>query len=290
MTYELALLTEQASTAHWGWTIAFFLWFIGLAGMCLFLNFWVRSKLVLVASTVSAIVGTLFVVSHLGRILNLPLALVKSIVTGRFNGGSWMFIGICLLTVLCIACCVQLLLAWKSAEKAEALLNNRALLVFNAALGFAATAYSGFLLTQAEGVALWNTAVLPVLWIASGLSCAVGLVEILESRRRLPHAGWIGTTAVLAHLGEAFILFAFVHVAIATGTSGAVAGAESLVGGENALLFWGGAVGLGLVVPFALGFVRSDAAKLAAGSAAILGALFLRASVLFASVYDPVIF
>lgn len=170
MTYELALLTEQASTAHWGWTIAFFLWFIGLAGMGLFLNFWVRSKLVLVASTVSAIVGTLFVVSHLGRMLNLPLALVKSIVTGRFNGGSWMFIGICLLTVLCIACCVQLLLAWKSAEKAEALLNNHALLVFNAALGFAATAYSGFLLTQAEGVALWNTAVLPVLWIASGLS------------------------------------------------------------------------------------------------------------------------
>ncbi|MFR6359686.1 MAG: NrfD/PsrC family molybdoenzyme membrane anchor subunit [Sutterella wadsworthensis] len=152
---------------------------------------------------------------------------MKSIVTGRFNGGSWMFIGICLLTVLCIACCVQLLLAWKSAEKAEALLNNHALLVFNAALGFAATAYSGFLLTQAEGVALWNTAVLPVLWIASGLSCAVGLVEILESRRRLPHAGWIGTTAVLAHLGEAFILFAFVHVAIATGTPGAVAGAES---------------------------------------------------------------
>lgn len=193
---------------------------------------------------------------------------------------------ICLLTVLCIACCV----AWKSAEKAEALLNNRALLVFNAALGFAATAYSGFLLTQAEGVALWNMAVLPVLWIASGLSCAVGLVEILESRGRLPHAGWTGTTAMLAHLSEAFILFAFVHVAIATGTPNAVAGAESLVGGENALLFWGGAVGLGLLVPFALGLVKSDAAKLAAGSAAILGALFLRASVLVAGVYDPVIF
>ena len=193
---------------------------------------------------------------------------------------------ICLLTVLCIACCV----AWKSAEKAEALLNNRALLVFNAALGFATTAYSGFLLTQAEGVALWNTAVLPVRWIASGLSCAVGLVEILESRGRLPHAGWTGTTAMLAHLSEAFILFAFVHVAIATGTPNAVAGAESLVGGENALLFWGGAVGLGLLVPFALGLVKSDAAKLAAGSAAILGALFLRASVLVAGVYDPMIF
>lgn len=290
MTYEFALLTEQASTAHWGWTIAFFLWFIGLAGMGLFLNFWVRSKLVLLASTVAAIAGTLFVVSHLGRMLNLPLALLKSIATGRFNGTSWMFIGICLLTVLCIACCLQLLAVWKSPQKAEALLNSRALLVFNAALGFAATAYSGFLLTQAEGIALWNTAVLPVLWIASGLSCAVGLVEILESRGRLPHASWVGTTATLAHLGEAFVLFAFVHVALAAGTPGAVTGAASLVSGDNALLFWGGAVGLGLVFPFALGFVKSDAAKLAAGSAAILGALFLRASVLFAGVFDPVIF
>lgn len=131
MTYEFALLTEQASTAHWGWTIAFFLWFIGLAGMGLFLNFWVRSKLVLLASTLAAIAGTLFVVSHLGRMLNLPLALLKSIATGRFNGTSWMFIGICLLTVLCIACCLQLLAVWKSPQKAEALLKNRALLVFN---------------------------------------------------------------------------------------------------------------------------------------------------------------
>lgn len=290
MTYEFALLTEQASTAHWGWTIAFFLWFIGLAGMGLFLNYWVRSKLVLLASTAGAIIGTLFVVSHLGRMLNLPMALLKSIFTGRFNGGSWMFIGICLLAVLCIACCLQLLLAWKPSEKAEAILNNRGILLFNAALGFAATAYSGFLLTQAAGVALWNTAVLPVLWIASGLSCAVGLIEILESRGKLPHAAWTGTTATLAHLGEAFVLFAFVHVALATGTPGAVAGARSLVSGANSMLFWGGAVGLGLAVPFALGFVKSDSMKLAAGSAAILGALFLRASVLFAGVYDPIIF
>ena len=80
------------------------------------------------------------------------------------------------------------------------------------------------------------------------------------------------------------------HVALATGTPGAVAGARSLVSGANSMLFWGGAVGLGLAVPFALGFVKSDSMKLAAGSAAILGALFLRASVLFAGVYDPIIF
>ena len=38
MTYEMIDLTRQAATSHWGWTIAFFLWFVGLAGMGLFLN------------------------------------------------------------------------------------------------------------------------------------------------------------------------------------------------------------------------------------------------------------
>lgn len=48
MTYEFVTLTNQVTTAQWGWTIALFLWFIGLAGMSLVLNVWLRSKLVLV--------------------------------------------------------------------------------------------------------------------------------------------------------------------------------------------------------------------------------------------------
>lgn len=35
MTYEFVTLTNQVTTAQWGWTIALFLWFIGLAGMSL---------------------------------------------------------------------------------------------------------------------------------------------------------------------------------------------------------------------------------------------------------------
>ena len=50
MTYEFVTLTNQVTTAQWGWTIALFLWFIGLAGMSLVLNVWLRSKLVLVIS------------------------------------------------------------------------------------------------------------------------------------------------------------------------------------------------------------------------------------------------
>lgn len=287
MTYEMIDLTRQAATSHWGWTIAFFLWFVGLAGMGLFLNYWLKSKRVFFICTVSAILGTLLVVSHLARMLNLPMAVINSLLEWKFNFTSWMFIGICILSVLCIATVV---VSWLLSKGRDELLSGPPAL-FNAALGVAATAYSGFLLTQAAGVPLWNTAALPVLWIASGLACAVGLVEVLTAANRLEggHRSWVPTTATLVHIGEAFVLFAFVQAAF-FGTPGANAGANALWSGSEAMLFWGGAVGLGIVVPMILSAVKNHTAALAGGVCALVGALCLRASVLFAGYFEPIIF
>ena len=41
---ELTSFTPQLQAAHWGWTIAIFLWLVGLAGMGFFLNYWIRQK------------------------------------------------------------------------------------------------------------------------------------------------------------------------------------------------------------------------------------------------------
>ena len=72
-----------------------------------------------------------------------------------------MFIGICILAVLCVVTVLQVWLM----TKGSALGMRCGLLAFDAVLGVAATAYSGFLLTQAVGVPLWTTAAIPVLWI-----------------------------------------------------------------------------------------------------------------------------
>lgn len=289
MTYEFVELTSQAATAHWGWTIAFFLWFVGLAGMSLFLNWWLRSKRVFYVATVSAVVGTLLVVSHLARMLNLPRAAINALIEWKFNFGSWMFIGICILAVLCVLTVIQAWGMMKNARWAD----STGLLMIDAILGVAATAYSGFLLTQAVGVSLWTTASLPILWIFSGLACAVGLAEILASTGQLEtgHPKWLGSAANGVHIGEAFVIFAFVQVAL-SGTPGAVAGAESLLTGANATLFLGGALGLGIVIPLLIGlFMKaSKSLVLLGGVCAIAGALALRAAVLFAGYYDPVIF
>ena len=143
------------------------------------------------------------------------------------------------------------------------------------------------------GRLLWTTAVLPVLWIFSGLACAVGLAEILASTGKLEtgHPHWLPSAANGVHIGEAFVIFAFVQVALA-GTPGAAAGAQSLLSGDNAGLFLGGAVGVGILVPFLIGlFMKSSKGMVALGGVcALCGALALRAAVLFAGYFDPVIF
>ena len=293
MTADMLNLTQQVATSHWGWTIALFLWFVGLSGMSLTLNFWLRSKKVLLLATVAGVAGTLLVVSHLTRLLNLPFAAINALMEGSLNFGSWMFLGICILAVLCIATVIESFLVLSAEKKGvPTCVGCCGVAWFNAILGVAATAYSGFLLTQAAGVALWNTAALPVLWILSGLACAFGLVEMLESGKQLdvhaPHG--LTTAADVAHIAEALVLFAFVQSAF-SGTPGAAAGAEALVTGAQATLFWGGAVFVGIVVPLVMNRIGKSLPNLGliTGVAAIVGALALRAAILFAGYFDPVL-
>ena len=46
-------LTPQLAAAHWGWTIAFFLWFIGLSGMLMALFYFVRDKRIALVSFIA---------------------------------------------------------------------------------------------------------------------------------------------------------------------------------------------------------------------------------------------
>ena len=41
---DLSDFTAQVQAAHWGWTIALFLWLVGLSGMGMFLNNWLTTR------------------------------------------------------------------------------------------------------------------------------------------------------------------------------------------------------------------------------------------------------
>lgn len=284
------LFTAQVQVAHWGWTIAFFLWLVGLSGMGMFLNAWLRKKTLVYVCTAAAIVGTLLVMSHLTRILNLPMAAINSLLAMSFNFTSWMFIGICLLVVQCVATLFVSLVearllftgAWARTLVDHPLVNG-----ILAACGVAVTIYSGFLLTQAVGVTFWNTALIPVLWIISGLASALGVIELIDLKEgNVPH--WTHQADLWVELAELFALFSLVHVGWSSVSEAARMGAHALLCGDAALLFWVGAIGCGILVPLAVRlFLKNRSVAGVAAILAIFGALALRAAVLFAGYYEP---
>lgn len=284
------LFTSQVQVAHWGWTIALFLWLVGLSGMGMFLNAWLRRRTLVYVCTAAAIVGTLLVMSHLTRILNLPFAAFNSLLAMSFNFTSWMFIGICLLVVQCVATLFVSLVEAKilvRGDWARRLVDHPLMNAGLAACGVAVTIYSGFLLTQAVGVTFWNTALIPVLWIISGMASAFGVIELIDLKTA-GAAHWTHRAALWVEVAELIALFSLVHVASSSVSDAARAGAASLLSGDASMLFWVGAVGCGVLVPMVVRLLTKNRALSAlAAVLAVLGALSLRAAVLFAGYYEP---
>ena len=290
---EFTNLMPQIQSANLGWSIAFFLWFVGLSGMGMFLNNWVREKALVYVCTAASFLGTLLVVSHLARLTNLPMAAINSLLAGSLNFGSWMLIGMCLLSIQCIGTLFYSLALAGVFPGFKKLVLGSGYNHMMAVAGVAVTIYSGFLLTQAVGVTLWNTALIPLLWIMSGMASSISSIEILMVSGKLPKEKvfWSRRTALWVEVAELFTIFAFVHVALSSTSAAARVGAEALIGGPWSTMFWAGVVVFGSIVPLSINLVtRNHAALVVSAVLGLAGALMLRASVLFAGYYEPIIF
>ncbi|GAW31060.1 NrfD/PsrC family molybdoenzyme membrane anchor subunit [Carboxydocella sp. JDF658] len=148
-------------------------------------------------------------------------------------------------------------LVWKKQELPRWLVTTGNLL----ALGTAG--YTGLLIGVVNTVPLWNTAVLPVLFLVSALSTGMaaavitalwldgGIIGQLQGIKKV-HLGLL--------IGELILLFFLVYV---TGTSSDVArqSVDLLLTGKFAALFWGGLIGLGLVLPLLIEWWEMGNAK-----------------------------
>jgi len=292
----------QVDIAHWGWTIVWFLWFVGIAGMGSVAYFFVRKAALSYVVFGSLVLGLLFVVSHLGRWWNLPRTLWTMVTNGIFNWSSWMLIGICLLSVHLILSVVIVAghIPWLQRigwlKWTATLSRANAYLALYAFLGFMVTVYSGFLLTQAAGIPLWNTSLIPILWVVSGSIAAIAVIELLYVFGLVESS--VSTLAVRLGLGlDAIKLLAvlgFLHVALSFGSAGARIGATAMASGEYALMTWGGVIGVGILIPIAIGLYtvlvkKSKPLLVVSSVAALAGVFFLRAVVLLAGAWEPLV-
>ncbi|MCI4457400.1 MAG: polysulfide reductase NrfD [Desulfurococcaceae archaeon] len=298
MTPLIHDIYTQEQVAGWGWLIAIFLWLAGMAGMGSVAYYWYRKASMAYTLLISIVLALIFVIADLTRPWNVPNAILTALVSGTYNWYSWMALGIILLLIqTLLLLIVSANHVFKGRMRSLALIaESKTYLIILGFFGFLVTIYSGFLISQASGISLWNTPAIPILWILSASTCAVALIEIFvsaspETMSEIKETGVrIGFSI---DVFEIFTILAFLYTAFTIGTVGASLGAEKILFGELSPLFWIGVIGLGTLYPALVGAYTILTRKInrpliiSAAVLALIGALLLRYIILVGGVYEP---
>ncbi len=158
-------------------------------------------------------------------------------------------------------------------------------------LAIAICAYTGFLISVLMRFPLINTAVLPALFVASGLSAGCAATKVVAAwffgadrnsheMHALHNAEW----PIMA--AEALCLL-MIGIALACGDASMEAAARAFTDGAWAQVFWWGAIGVGFIIPLLIQFggksLREGSTGFyTAGIAVICGMMCLRLFIIYA--------
>jgi formate-dependent nitrite reductase membrane component NrfD len=147
----------------------------------------------------------------------------------------------------------------------------------NVVFGVGVGIYTGVLLNTMVARPLWNTSVLPVLFLVSGLSAGAAAMHVATrflGRRPAPQGAFAGLVAAMvqplgpeppaastvdalvrmdvALLVAELVLLVLLVLGLATSTASHAHAASLVLGGPYTVAFWGVIVVLGIVVPVVL--------------------------------------
>ena len=173
------------------------------------------------------------------------------------NWGSVMTWGSAILSIYTLVACISALLALLKKPIAKVL---DYIGIF---LAFCTAAYTGVLIGVVETYPLWNTSLLPALFVVSGFSTGISITFLAASFLAPQEAQKLVCFKKL-HFAlpviEIFLIAVFLYIA----WHGSSAGADSvnaILTGNFAALFWGGLIVVGLVVPIVLELVGISLVK-----------------------------
>ena len=301
MTMNFTLgLTQGIS---WPWPIAVYLFLAGISGgavaVAIMLNLYrkqtAKNTPVLKAATLIGAVTILLGMVCLVADLTNPLFFWRILVF--YNPTSVMSLGVMALLFYIPLVCILMLVALRDEIKNSPLGFLDGLIgVFDncrgvlqcivLVLALTICAYTGFLISVLVRFPLINQAVLPALFVASGLSAGAAAAKIIAvgcfgdeqhsgDMKVLHGAEW----PIMA--AEALCIF-MIAVALINGNAAAQVAAQAFCAGTWATEFWVGVVGVGFILPILLNFVKSSASFYLSGLAAICGMMCLRMFILYA--------
>ncbi|MHC5057249.1 MAG: NrfD/PsrC family molybdoenzyme membrane anchor subunit [Planctomycetota bacterium] len=268
------LIAQPVLAYNWAVVLYFFLG--GLSAGCFAVavvaNYWKDelkplAKTAALAAPISLAVGLLVLLLDLGRPLGGFALLVRFNPTSAVSWGT-LFLGIFLV--------LSGVFAWFVSQGQD----SKARIIGHVGLAFAllVATYTAVLLGQSPGRALWNSALLPVVFLAGGLVSGLALVILICSAR--------GMSDVTAPLGKYVAgllslelgLVALELVALFNGDAGAVETGRLLLSGHYSIAFWGLQIALGAVVPIAILTRKSvpQAAQVVASVLVLVGVFTMR--------------
>ena len=274
---------EGQVQVEWRWIIAAYLFLAGVGGGAFLAGViadfaggaaWLTvSKIGVFLGMPCVLIGCLFLLLDLGKPINAWRVWMKP-------GTSWMARGTIIIVLFMIFAAIQTAFwIWPFPGAIE---NARGVIaVLGAVFAFFTVVYTGLLLGYSQPIALWRTALLPVLFFVSAVS--TGIMAIVFTGQFLgveaAQLALLAKIDAVVLLLEMFVVAVFMYNAYRTIES--KYSAKRILAGAVAPAFWLGVVACGLVIPFFLELFGGEG--LAAGLAAVLGlfgGLCLRYSIL----------
>ncbi len=273
----------------WGWPIATYLFLGGLGGGMIVVAgladlVFGKGELFSLGSLIAGIaiaIGSGLLIFELGRPWQFwrVLSRQKAIMTV----GAWML-------SFAIATSFVYFSFWPDFSPWRQLVGLRHLFAgINIILGLGVCIYTGVLLGSLRARVFWNTPILPVLFLVSGLSTGTAAQALLAGawHSRGNAADVEAVHAALRSLDVTLIVFElmvlFLYVVMMRLAAGKVTAriTAKWLAGRKSLAFWGGLVVLGLAAPGLLYLTPSAAARLVAPILILIGGLILRFLIVF---------
>jgi protein NrfD len=305
----------------WKWELVIYLWIAGVAGGAYFSAFLMERftrgkhellpKIAMFMGVPLVLLGSLLLVLDLGEQLRAWHLFTRFKIASPMSMGSWILLVYALVGVVMIA------LWWsRSFEPGEVrltVLSGVASIIRPAAglsgvlswvalvLAVLVIAYTGVVLS-ATNQPLWGgVLLLPALFVASAISTGMALL-VLVLRTGLGRVldmlfggkGEPASDEALHLMGTASLVLGIIELVVLVGyvawlafvVPGGASAIAVLLTGPMSLMFWGGVVLVGLLIPLVLEYVSTRGREavvgsmLASASLVLLGGLFLRAVVL----------
>jgi formate-dependent nitrite reductase membrane component NrfD len=199
---------------------------------------------------------------------------------------SWISRGFIFITLFIGSTAIQLALSTWAPGYATSVFK-----VISAILAFGVAMYSGFVVSYVSGIKLWNSAIMPVLFLASGLAGGFAILMAINL---------FGVSLLLERFAQ-FLQLMLVVYAILIGfhlwatsysSQSAKDSVKQILVGRISGMFWGIVIAVGVVIPLAiLYFANYNTATLPliAVICVILGSLALRYVILKAGMYSPLV-